>query len=221
MGDEIDKICSNGNRHSADASAEGVQRDLLPLIEGSTVTTKHGNVETDHILFIASGAFHFCKPSDLLAELQGRLPIRVELKPLSENDLYRILTEPDHNLVKQQDALMEAEGVQLDITDGAKKMIAKLATQINREVENIGARRLHTLVERLMEDLSFTATDRAGEKITMTEEDVEKAIGGMLGKTDLSRFILSSSSELPPTYKDKMSPTLHLPARLESVLYSV
>merc|ERR1712160_177957 len=186
MGDEIDKICSATDRHSADASAEGVQRDLLPLIEGSTINTKHGNVETDHILFIASGAFHSCKPSDLLAELQGRLPIRVNLKALSENDLYRILTEPDHNLVKQQDALMEAEGVQLNITDEAKKRLAKLATQINREVENIGARRLHTLVERLMEDLSFTATDRAGEKITMTEEDVEKAIGGMLGKTDLS-----------------------------------
>ena len=190
--DEIDKICSRGDfRGSADASSEGVQRDLLPLLEGSVVSTKQvGNVNTDHILFIASGAFHFCKPSDLLAELQGRLPIRVELKPLTEHDLYRILTEPDHNLIKQQDALMEAEGVQLDITDEAKKRLAKLATQINREVENIGARRLHTLVEKLMEELSFTATDRAGEKITMDEEEVEKAIGGMLGKTDLSRFIL-------------------------------
>jgi ATP-dependent HslUV protease ATP-binding subunit HslU len=190
--DEIDKICSRGDfRGSADASSEGVQRDLLPLLEGSVVSTKQvGNVNTDHILFIASGAFHFCKPSDLLAELQGRLPIRVELKPLTEHDLYRILTEPDHNLIKQQDALMEAEGVQLDITDEAKKRLAKLATQINREVENIGARRLHTLVEKLMEELSFTATDRAGEKIKMDEEEVEKAIGGMLGKTDLSRFIL-------------------------------
>lgn len=190
--DEIDKICSRGDfRGSADASSEGVQRDLLPLLEGSVVSTKQvGNVKTDHILFIASGAFHFCKPSDLLAELQGRLPIRVELKPLSENDLYRILTEPDHNLVKQQNALMEAEGVQLDITDGAKKRLAHLATQINREVENIGARRLHTLVERLMEDLSFSATERAGEKVTMCEEEVDKAIGSMLGKTDLSRFIL-------------------------------
>lgn len=146
--------------------------------------------ETDHILFIASGAFHFCKPSDLLAELQGRLPIRVELKPLTEHDLYRILTEPDHNLVRQQNALMEAEGVQLDITDEAKKSLAKLSTQINREVENIGARRLHTLVERLMEDLSFSATERAGEKVTMGEEDVQKAVGDLLGKTDLSRFIL-------------------------------
>jgi len=168
-----------------------VQRDLLPLLEGSTVSTKQvGNVNTDHILFIASGAFHFCKPSDMLAELQGRLPIRVELQALTEDDMYRILTEPEHNLCRQQTALMEAEGVQLDITDEAKKSLAKYATQINREVENIGARRLHTLVERLMEDLSFSATDRAGEKITMSEEEVQKAVGNMLGKTDLSRFIL-------------------------------
>jgi len=190
--DEIDKICSRGDfRGSADASSEGVQRDLLPLLEGSTVSTKQvGNVNTDHILFIASGAFHFCKPSDMLAELQGRLPIRVELQALTEDDMYRILTEPEHNLCRQQTALMEAEGVQLDITDEAKKSLAKYATQINREVENIGARRLHTLVERLMEDLSFSATDRAGEKITMSEEEVQKAVGNMLGKTDLSRFIL-------------------------------
>ena len=190
--DEIDKICSRGDfRGSADASSEGVQRDLLPLLEGSTVSTKQvGNVNTDHILFIASGAFHFCKPSDLLAELQGRLPIRVELQPLTENDMYRILTEPEHNLVRQQAALMEAEGVQLDITDEAKLRMAKLATQVNREVENIGARRLHTLIERLMEDLSFSATERAGEKVTMDEEDVQKAVGSLLGKTDLSRFIL-------------------------------
>ena len=181
---------SEGGVRGGDVSREGVQRDLLPLLEGSQVQTKHGNINTDHILFIPSGAFHHVKPSDLLAELQGRLPIRVELKPLSENDLYRILTEPDHNLVKQQNALMEAEGVQLDITDGAKKRLAHLATQINREVENIGARRLHTLVERLMEDLSFSATERAGEKVTMGEEEVDKAIGSMLGKTDLSRFIL-------------------------------
>ena len=190
--DEIDKICSRGDfRGSADASSEGVQRDLLPLLEGSTVSTKQvGNVNTDHILFIASGAFHFCKPSDLLAELQGRLPIRVELQPLTEHDMYRILTEPEHNLVRQQAALMEAEGVQLEITDDAKLRMAKLATQVNREVENIGARRLHTLIERLMEDLSFTATERAGEKVTMGEEDVQKAVGSLLGKTDLSRFIL-------------------------------
>ena len=144
--DEIDKICSRGEfRGSADASSEGVQRDLLPLIEGSSVQTKHGNINTDHILFIASGAFHHVKPSDLLAELQGRLPIRVELKPLTEEDFYTILTEPVNNLCKQQEALMETEGVQLVLEDCAKWQIAKLATEINRDVENIGARRLHTV----------------------------------------------------------------------------
>lgn len=189
--DEIDKICSRGEyRGSADASSEGVQRDLLPLLEGSTVTTKHGNVNTDHILFIASGAFHFCKPSDLLAELQGRLPIRVELKPLTEKDMYTILTEPENNLVKQQEALMFTEGVQLEITDDAKWRMAKLATQINREVENIGARRLHTIIERLMEDLSFSATDRAGEKVVIDAETVQERVGELAKKSDLSRFVL-------------------------------
>jgi len=167
-----------------------VQRDLLPLLEGSTVTTKHGNVNTDHILFIASGAFHFCKPSDLLAELQGRLPIRVELKPLTEKDMYTILTEPENNLVKQQEALMFTEGVQLEITDDAKWRMAKLATQINREVENIGARRLHTIIERLMEDLSFSATDRAGEKVVIDAETVQERVGELAKKSDLSRFVL-------------------------------
>jgi len=189
--DEIDKICSkNDFRGSADASSEGVQRDLLPLLEGSEVQTKQGNVKTDHILFVASGAFHYCKPSDLLAELQGRLPIRVELQALTEKDMYTILTEPENNLVKQQVALMETEGVQLEIDDDAKWRMAKLATEINREVENIGARRLHTIIERLMEDLSFTATDRAGERVVLTAEDVQKAVGELAKKSDLSRFVL-------------------------------
>ena len=189
--DEIDKICSkNDFRGSADASSEGVQRDLLPLLEGSQVQTKHGNINTDHILFIASGAFHYCKPSDLLAELQGRMPIRVELKPLTEADLRTILTEPDNNLVKQQVAMMETEGVQLEITDGAIDRMAKLATEINRDVENIGCRRLHTIIERLMEDLSFTADVRSGERVVLTEDDVQKSVGDLLKKTDLSRFIL-------------------------------
>jgi len=189
--DEIDKICSRGDyRGSADASSEGVQRDLLPLIEGSVVNTKQGNINTQHILFIASGAFHYCKPSDLLAELQGRLPIRVELKPLTEKDMYTILTEPENNLVKQQNALMFTEGVELEITDAAKWRIAALATQINRDVENIGARRLHTIIERLTEELSFTATDRAGEKVVLDADDVQKAVGDLAKKSDLSRFIL-------------------------------
>jgi len=189
--DEIDKICSRGDfRGSADASSEGVQRDLLPLLEGSQVQTKHGNVNTDHILFVASGAFHQAKPSDLLAELQGRLPIRVELKSLTEKDMYTILTEPENNLCKQQEALMETEGVQLAIEDDAKWRMARLATQINRDVENIGARRLHTIMERLMEDLSFTATDRAGERVVLTADDVQKAVGSLLGKSDLKRFLL-------------------------------
>jgi len=189
--DEIDKICSRGEfRGSADASSEGVQRDLLPLLEGSQVQTKHGNVNTDHILFVASGAFHHVKPSDLLAELQGRLPIRVELKALTELDLYTILTEPVNNLCKQQECMMETEGVALEITDEAKWKMAQLATTINRDVENIGARRLHTIIERLMEDLSFTASDRSGEKVTLTAEDVQKAAGALATKADLSKFLL-------------------------------
>jgi len=189
--DEIDKICSRGDfRGSADASSEGVQRDLLPLIEGSAVSTKHGNINTEHILFIASGAFHYCKPSDLLAELQGRLPVRVELKALTEEDMYTILTEPENNLVKQQVALMGTEGVDLEVTDQAKRRIAQLATEINRDVDNIGARRLHTIVERLMEELSFTASDRAGEQVVVDADDVQKAVGDLLKKTDLKRFLL-------------------------------
>ena len=167
-----------------------MQRDLLPLLEGSQVQTKHGNINTDHILFICSGAFHYCKPSDLLAELQGRLPIRVELKSLTENDLHRVLTEPENNLVKQQVAMMKTENVELQITEGAIQRMAKLATEINRDVENIGCRRLHTIIERLMEDLSFSAHDRAGERVVLTEDDVQKSVGDLLKKTDLSRFVL-------------------------------
>jgi len=189
--DEIDKICSRGDfRGSADASSEGVQRDLLPLIEGSQVSTKHGNINTDHILFVASGAFHYCKPSDLLAELQGRLPVRVELSPLTEEDMYTILTEPENNLIKQQVALMGTEGVDLEVTDEAKRRIAQLASEINRDVDNIGARRLHTIVERMMEDLSFSASDRTGERVVLNADDVQKSVANLLGKTDLSRFIL-------------------------------
>jgi ATP-dependent HslUV protease ATP-binding subunit HslU len=189
--DEIDKICSRGEfRGSADASSEGVQRDLLPLLEGSQVQTKHGNINTDHILFVASGAFHHCKPSDLLAELQGRLPIRVELQALTEKDMYTILTEPVNNLCRQQVALMETEGVQLVIEDEAKWRMAKLATEINRDVENIGARRLHTIMERMMEDLSFDASERCGERVVLTAETVQSSAGALATKADLSRFML-------------------------------
>lgn len=191
--DEIDKICSS--RHDsykgADASAEGVQRDLLPLIEGSIISTKHGNVKTDHILFIASGAFHSCKPSDLLAELQGRLPIRVELKGLSEEDMVRILTEPEHNLIKQQIELIKTEGVTLDVKEGAIKEIARVAADVNKHVENIGARRLHTIIERVMDDISFNASDsEPGSTIEVTPELVVKRVGDLMKKNDLSKFIL-------------------------------
>src|SRR5438067_719611 len=165
--DEIDKICVRDGRVGGDVSREGVQRDLLPLIEGTTVSTKHGAVKTDHILFIASGAFHIAKPSDLLPELQGRLPIRVELAPLTRDDLRRILTEPEHSLLKQYAALMQTEKVNLVFTDDAVDALAELAADINDKVENIGARRLHTVLERLLEDISITATDRPGETITV------------------------------------------------------
>jgi len=189
--DEIDKICSRTEyRGSADASSEGVQRDLLPLIEGSTVTTKHGNINTDHILFVCSGAFHQCKPSDLLAELQGRLPIRVELKGLTEDDLYRILTEPATSLIRQQIALMATEAVTLTFGDDAMRKMANIAAQVNREVENIGARRLNTVIERVMENISFTACDRVGTAVHIDEAYVDSQVGEMVTKTDLSRFIL-------------------------------
>eukprot|EP00186_Timspurckia_oligopyrenoides_P004467 CAMPEP_0182442602 /NCGR_PEP_ID=MMETSP1172-20130603/1506_1 /TAXON_ID=708627 /ORGANISM="Timspurckia oligopyrenoides, Strain CCMP3278" /LENGTH=567 /DNA_ID=CAMNT_0024637557 /DNA_START=77 /DNA_END=1780 /DNA_ORIENTATION=+ len=189
--DEIDKICTPSNyRHGADASSEGVQRDLLPLIEGSTISTKRGNVNTDHILFVASGAFHQCKPSDLMAELQGRLPIRVELKGLTEADLYKILTVPETNLIKQHVELMRTEGVNLIITDNALREIAAVAAEVNLTVENIGARRLHTVLERIMEETSFAGPDLHGQTITVDAVDVKGSLGDMLLKTDLSKYVL-------------------------------
>ena len=191
--DEIDKVCARtmeGGFRGGDVSREGVQRDLLPLIEGTTVSTKYGPVKTDHVLFIASGAFHLAKPSDLLPELQGRLPIRVELAGLSRDDLRRILTEPEHSLLKQYAALMETEEVKLAFTDGAVDALAQLAADINERVENIGARRLHTVLERLLEEISFTATDRAGDTITVDAAYVNERVAPLAQKGDLSRFIL-------------------------------
>eukprot|EP00938_MAST-03A_sp_MAST-3A-sp1_P007327 g7327.t1 len=189
--DEIDKICSNDMDRSGDASAEGVQRDLLPLVEGSVISTKHGNVQTDFILFVASGAFHTVKPSDLLPELQGRLPIRVSLKGLGEDDMYRIMTEPETNAIRQQQALMKAEGVSLDFDDDAVRHIAHLSSRINETVENIGARRLHTVMERLMEEYSFTAAEmEEGTNLNITKEYVEEQVGELLEKMDLKKFIL-------------------------------
>jgi ATP-dependent HslUV protease ATP-binding subunit HslU len=190
--DEIDKICarSEGGFRGADVSREGVQRDLLPLIEGTTVTTKYGPVKTDHILFIASGAFHVAKPSDLLPELQGRLPIRVELAPLSRGDLRRILTEPEHSLLKQYVALMQTERLTLDVTEAAIDAVADLAADINDRVENIGARRLSTVLEKLFEEISFTASDRGGETVKVDASDVRDRVAPLAAKGDLSRFIL-------------------------------
>ena len=188
--DEIDKICGRENRGGADVSREGVQRDLLPLIEGTTVSTKHGSVKTDHILFIASGAFHVSKPSDLLPELQGRLPIRVELSPLNEEDFRRILTETEASLIKQSVALMETEGIDLVFEAEAIDAIARVAVQVNSTVENIGARRLQTVVERVLDDISFTATDRFGERVVIDAAYVESHVGDLARNTDLSRFIL-------------------------------
>src|SRR5215469_14468945 len=188
--DEIDKIAGREGRHGADVSREGVQRDLLPLIEGTTVSTKHGAVKTDHILFIASGAFHLSKPSDLLPELQGRLPIRVELRPLTRDDFRRILTETEVSLIKQYVALMETEGVTLDITDGAIDALADIAVAVNSTVENIGARRLQTVMERVLDDISFTAPDRNGETIRVDADYVNKHVGDLAKNADLSRFIL-------------------------------
>jgi ATP-dependent HslUV protease ATP-binding subunit HslU len=189
--DEIDKICARSEfRGGGDVSREGVQRDLLPLIEGTTVATKHGSVKTDHILFIASGAFHAAKPSDLLPELQGRLPIRVELKALSRDDFQRILTEPEANLIKQYTALMDTEGVTLQFTPDSVSAIADIAAQVNASVENIGARRLHTVMERIVDEISFAATDRAGEKIVIDAAYVHDRVDGLAKDQDLSRFIL-------------------------------
>ena len=188
--DEIDKITARSDRHGADVSREGVQRDLLPLIEGTTVATKHGTLKTDHILFIASGAFHLAKPSDLLPELQGRLPIRVELSALTDEDFVRILTEPEASLIKQYTALMNTEDVTLEFTGDAIEEIARLSADINSGVENIGARRLHTVMERLLEEISFTATDRGGETIVIDAGMVRDRVGELLKNADLSKFIL-------------------------------
>ena len=188
--DEIDKICVRDGRSGGDVSREGVQRDLLPLIEGTTVSTKHGAVKTDHILFIASGAFHIAKPSDLLPELQGRLPIRVELKALTRDDLRRILVEPEANLIRQQQALLETEGVSLTFTEAAIDALADAAQEVNGAVENIGARRLQTVLEKVVEDISFTAADRRGEKVVIDAEDVRRLVGDLAKNADLSRFIL-------------------------------
>ncbi len=188
--DEIDKISARTDRVGGDVSREGVQRDLLPLIEGTTVSTKYGPIKTDHILFIASGAFQLAKPSDLLPELQGRLPIRVELDALNSEDFIRILKEPDNSLIKQYKALLKTENVDLDFTDGGIDTIANIANEVNSTVENIGARRLHTIIERVLDEISFTATDRAGEKITVDSDYIKKNIGELVKDTDLSKFIL-------------------------------
>jgi ATP-dependent HslUV protease ATP-binding subunit HslU len=188
--DEMDKICAREGRGGADVSREGVQRDLLPLIEGTTVATKHGTVKTDHVLFIASGAFHVAKPSDLLPELQGRLPIRVELSSLNEDDFRRILTETEACLTKQYSALMGTEGVTLEFAPSAVDAIAKVAVQVNTSVENIGARRLQTVMERVLDDISFSASDRAGDRIVIDGAYVEEHIGDLAKNRDLSRFIL-------------------------------
>lgn len=188
--DEIDKITSREDARGADVSREGVQRDLLPLIEGTTVSTKHGPVKTDHILFVASGAFHLAKPSDLLPELQGRLPIRVELKALTRDDFIRILTETEVSLIRQYKALLGTENVTLEFGDDAIAAIADLAAEINTSVENIGARRLHTVLEKLLEEISFTATDRSGETFAVTADYVRSQVGELAKKGDLSRFIL-------------------------------
>jgi ATP-dependent HslUV protease ATP-binding subunit HslU len=190
--DEIDKICSRSDhgRAGADVSREGVQRDLLPLIEGTTVSTKHGPVKTDHILFIASGAFHVAKPSDLLPELQGRLPIRVELKPLSREDFRRILTEPEASLIKQYKALMATEGLMLDVTDDAIDALADIAVQVNSTVENIGARRLQTVMERVLDEISFDASERSGQTVIVDAAYVTSRVGDLAKNADLSKFIL-------------------------------
>ena len=188
--DEIDKVCARADARGADVSREGVQRDLLPLIEGTTVSTKHGPIKTDHILFIASGAFHVAKPSDLLPELQGRLPIRVELRALTEKDFIRILTETDNALTLQYTALMATENVTVTFADDGIKALAKIAAEVNEAVENIGARRLYTVIERVFEDLSFNAPDQAGQSVTINAEFVEEHLGALARSTDISRYVL-------------------------------
>ena len=188
--DEIDKVSARSDRVGGDVSREGVQRDLLPLIEGTTVSTKHGPIKTDHILFIASGAFQLAKPSDLLPELQGRLPIRVELNALNEDDFKRILKEPDNSLIKQYIELLKTENVNLIFTDDGIDKLAKISAEVNSSVENIGARRLHTIIEKVLDDISFNATDRAGETVTIDEKYVNDNLGNLVRDTDLSKFIL-------------------------------
>ena len=188
--DEIDKISARTDRVGGDVSREGVQRDLLPLIEGTTVNTKYGPIKTDHILFIASGAFQLAKPSDLLPELQGRLPIRVELDPLNSDDFKRILKEPDNSLIKQYKALLKTENVNLEFTDDGIDTIANIANEVNSTVENIGARRLHTIIEKVLDEISFTATDKSGEIVTIDSEYIKKNLGQLAKDTDLSKFIL-------------------------------
>ena len=188
--DEIDKISARTDRVGGDVSREGVQRDLLPLIEGTTVSTKYGPIKTDHILFIASGAFQLAKPSDLLPELQGRLPIRVELEALTSDDFKKILKEPDNSLIKQYVALLKTENVDLEFSEDGIDKIAKIAMEVNNTIENIGARRLHTIIEKILDDISFTATDRGGEKIVIDKNYVEKNIGELVKDVDLSKFIL-------------------------------
>ena len=188
--DEIDKISARTDRVGGDVSREGVQRDLLPLIEGTTVSTKYGPIKTDHILFIASGAFQLAKPSDLLPELQGRLPIRVELDALTSDDFKRILKEPDNSLIKQYKALLKTENVELEFSEDGIETIANLANDVNSSVENIGARRLHTIIERVLDEISFTATDRSGEKIVIDSDYVKKNLGQLVKDNDLSKFIL-------------------------------
>jgi ATP-dependent HslUV protease ATP-binding subunit HslU len=188
--DEIDKVSARSDRVGGDVSREGVQRDLLPLIEGTTVSTKHGPIKTDHILFIASGAFQLAKPSDLLPELQGRLPIRVELNALKEEDFIRILKEPDNSLIKQYKELLKTENVNLKFTDDGIDKLAKISAEVNASVENIGARRLHTIIEKVLDDISFNATDRAGETIIIDQDYVENNLGNLVKDNDLSKFIL-------------------------------
>jgi ATP-dependent HslUV protease ATP-binding subunit HslU len=188
--DEIDKISARVDRVGGDVSREGVQRDLLPLIEGTTVSTKYGPIKTDHILFIASGAFQLAKPSDLLPELQGRLPIRVELEALTSDDFKKILKEPDNSLIKQYVALLKTENVDLEFSEDGIDKIAKIAMEVNNTIENIGARRLHTIIEKILDDISFTATDRGGEKIVIDKNYVEKNVGELVKDIDLSKFIL-------------------------------
>ena len=188
--DEIDKVSARGDRAGGDVSREGVQRDLLPLIEGTTVSTKHGPIKTDHILFIASGAFQLAKPSDLLPELQGRLPIRVELSALNEEDFKRILKEPDNSLIKQYKALLKTENVDLEFSEDGIDMLAKLSAEVNSSVENIGARRLHTIIEKVLDEISFNASDKPGQKYIIDKEYVQNHLGDLVKDTDLSKFIL-------------------------------